>query len=149
MPQQSDSSGTKRSVLVLCTGNSCRSQMAEGWFRHLSGGGIGAFSAGSHPAGSVHPLAVRVMSEVGVDISGHFSKPISDFLGQSFDYVITVCDDAAEVCPVFPGKAARLHWGLEDPAQADGNEAQRIDVFRRVRDLLRTHVEALVKEILA
>jgi len=87
------------------------------------------------------------MSEVGVDISGQRSKPIADFLGQSFDYVITVCDDAAETCPIFPGKAAQLHWGLENPARAEGDEAVRMIVFRRVRDQLRTRIESFLAEI--
>ena len=139
--------GVHARILVLCTGNSCRSQMAEGWLRHLGGEAIEVDSAGSRPAGYVHPLAVRVMAEAGVDISGQRSKPMSDFLSQSFDYVITLCDDAAEACPVFPGRATRLHWGFEDPADAEGDEAQRLEVYRRVRDGLRTRVESFLKEI--
>ncbi|HSB91006.1 MAG TPA: arsenate reductase ArsC [Anaerolineales bacterium] len=139
--------GVHARILVLCTGNSCRSQMAEGWFRHLGGEAVEVDSAGSRPAGYVHPLAVRVMAEASVDISGQRSRPISDFLGQAFDYVITLCDEAAEACPVFPGRAARLHWGFEDPADAEGDEAQRLEVYRRVRDGLRTRVESFLKEI--
>lgn len=134
-------------ILVLCVGNSCRSQMAEGWFRHLGGHAVEVYSAGSHPAGHVHPLAVRAMAEAGVNIRRQHSKPISDFLDQSFDYVITLCDEAAEACPVFPGRAARLHWGVEDPAEAEGDEAQRLEVYRRVRDGLRARVGSLLKEI--
>lgn len=131
-------------VLALCTGNSCRSQMAEAWLHRLGRGNVAAFSAGSRPAGYVHPLAVRVMAETGTDISRYRSKPISDFLGQAFDYVITVCDDAEEACPVFPGKGIRVHWGLEDPARVEGDEIQRLQVFRRVRDDLRQRVEAFL-----
>jgi len=135
-----------RRVLVLCTGNSCRSQMAEAWLNSLGRGNVEAFSAGSRPAGYVHPLAVRVMAESGLDISGHRSKPVNDFLGQPFDYVITVCDDAAESCPVFPGKGTRVHWGLEDPARAEGDEIQQLEVFRRVRDDLRQRIGDFLAE---
>ncbi len=121
--------------------------MAEGWLRQLGEGRVEAFSAGSRPAGSVHPLAVRAMSEVGVDISRHRSKPVSDFAGQPFDHVISVCDDAAETCPVFPGKAAHLHWNLEDPAHAEGDEAERMTVFRRVRDHLREQIVSFLAAI--
>ena len=136
-----------RRVLVLCTGNSCRSQMAEAWLNRLAGGDVDAFSAGSRPAGYVHPLAVRVMAEAGIDISGHRTKPISEFLGRAFDYVVTVCDDAAESCPVFTGQGLRVHWGFEDPAQAEGDEIHRLQVFRRVRDGLRERIEALLAEM--
>ena len=118
--------------------------MAEAWLNRLGRGNVQAFSAGSRPAGYVHPLAVRVMAETGIDISGNRSKPIGDFLGQAFDYVITVCDDAAETCPVFPGKGIRVHWGLEDPARAEGDELQQLQVFRRVRDDLRQRIEAFL-----
>ena len=120
--------------------------MAEAWLNRLGRGKIEAFSAGSRPAGYVHPLAVRVMAESGVDISGHRSKPINDFLGQAFDDVITVCDDAAESCPVFPGKGVRVHWGFEDPALAEGDEQEQLQVFRRVRDDLRQRVEVFLAD---
>jgi arsenate reductase len=107
-------------ILALCSGNSCRSQMVEAWFRALAPERVEAFSAGVRPVGFVHPLAIRVMAEAGIDISSARSKPIDDFLGQPFDYVITVCAPAAEACPVFPGKAVRLHWPLDDPAEALG-----------------------------
>jgi arsenate reductase len=121
--------------------------MGEAWLNRLGYGTIEAFSAGSRPAGYVHPLAVQVMAEAGLDISGHRSKPVNDFLGQAFDYVITVCDDAAESCPVFPGQGTRVHWGFEDPARAEGTENQRLQAFRRVRDGLRERIEALLAEM--
>ena len=120
--------------------------MAEAWLNSLGRGNVEAFSAGSRPAGYVQPLAVRVMAESGLDISGHRSKPVNDFLGQPFDYVITVCDDAAESCPVFPGKGTRVHWGLEDPARAEGDEIQQLEVFRRVRDDLRQRIGDFLAE---
>jgi arsenate reductase len=120
--------------------------MAEAWLNSLGRGNVEAFSAGSRPAGYVHPLAVRVMAETGLDISGHRSKPVNDFLGQPFDYVITVCDDAAESCPVFPGQGTRVHWGLEDPARAEGDEIQQLEVFRRVRDDLRQRIGDFLAE---
>ncbi|RME43594.1 MAG: arsenate reductase ArsC [Chloroflexi bacterium] len=131
-------------VLVLCTGNSCRSQMAEGLIRHLGGDRFEVYSAGSNPAGYVHPLAVQVMAEIGIDISRHRSKHMNQFIDEPFDYVITVCDAAAEACPVFPGPAQRLHWPFDDPAKAEGSEGQRLAVFRRVRDEIRDQVEAFV-----
>ncbi len=122
----------RQRVLILCTGNSARSQMAEGWLRAHAGDRFEVYSAGSQPTGQVHPGAVQAMAEIGVDISGHTSKSMMQFVGQSFDYVITVCDSAAEACPVFPGKAVRLHRDFTDPAKAPP-EAQPA-VFRRVRD---------------
>lgn len=122
----------KQRVLILCTGNSARSQMAEGWLRAHAGDRFEVYSAGSQPTGQVHPGAVQAMAEIGVDISTHTSKSMRQFVGQSFDYVITVCDSAAEACPVFPGRAVRLHRDFTDPAKAPP-EAQA-GVFRRVRD---------------
>lgn len=133
-------------VLILCTGNSARSQMAEGWLNHLAGDRFQAFSAGSQPAGYVHLLAIRVMAEVGIDISQHRSKSMNEFLGQPFDYVITVCAPAAEACPVYPGPARRLHWPFDDPAEASGSEEERLAVFRRVRDAIRARLEAFIAE---
>ncbi|GAB4440383.1 MAG: arsenate reductase ArsC [Anaerolineae bacterium] len=122
----------KQRVLVLCTGNSARSQMAEGWLRARAGDRFEVYSAGSQPAEQVHPGAIQAMAEIGIDISGHASKSMTVFLGQPFDYVLTVCDQAAEACPVFPGPAKRAHRGFTDPAKAPP-DAQP-EVFRRVRD---------------
>ena len=124
---------SKPRVLFLCTGNSCRSQMAEDWLRHLAGGRFAAFSAGTKPSG-LNPLAVAVMKEVGIDISHHSSKHVSECFGQQFPYVITVCDAAAETCPVFPGASKKLHWNFLDPATSQGSEVERLAVFRKVRD---------------
>ncbi len=120
-------------VLFLCTGNSCRSQMAEGWLRHLAGRRFDVVSAGTKPAG-LHPDAVRVMREAGVDIAEHRSKNVSEFLHQPFDLVITVCDSAKEACPYFPGEVQRLHWSFPDPAAARGTQEERLAVFRQVRE---------------
>jgi len=134
-------------VLIICTGNSARSQMAEGLLCSSSGGKIEVHSAGTRPS-SVNPIAIEVMQELGVDISGHRSKSVDEFAGQEFDYVITVCDSAREACPVFPGRAQRLHWSFEDPAAASGSVEERKAVFRRVRDQiadqLRNFTEAVV-----
>jgi arsenate reductase (thioredoxin) len=122
----------KQRILVLCTGNSARSQIAEGLIRARMGERFDVFSAGSKPAGQVHPGAVATMAEIGIDISGHTSKHLDQFKGQSFDYVITVCDNAAEACPVFPGKATRLHHDFTDPSKASPD--QQAALFRTVRD---------------
>lgn len=111
--------------------------MAEGWLRHLAGERFESFSAGAKPAGYVHPLAIKAMSEVGVDISRHTSKSITSFDGQRFDYLITVCDNAREACPTFAGASQQLHWSFDDPAHAPGTEEQKLAVFRRVRDEIR------------
>jgi arsenate reductase len=134
---------TKQKVLFLCTGNSCRSQMAEGLLRQLAGDRFEVASAGTEPR-SVNPLAIAVMREIGVDISGHRSKSVKEFLGQHFTYVITVCESANERCPIFSGTVKRPHWPLQDPAAAVGSEAQRMLVFRRVRDDIAERVRALV-----
>jgi len=123
----------KQRVLFLCTGNSCRSQIAEGWLRHLAGDRFEAFSAGTHPVG-LNPGAVEAMREVGVDLSTHRSKHLEEFSGEKFDYVITVCDRAKETCPIFPGAQTVLHWSFDDPASAGGPEDDRRAVFRKVRD---------------
>jgi arsenate reductase len=120
-------------ALILCTGNSARSQMAEGLLRHLAGDRLAVFSAGTHPT-SVRPEAIAVMREAGVDISGHRSKHVDEFAGQPFDYVITVCDNAKESCPVFPATTGRIHWSFEDPAAVKGPEEVRLTAFRRIRD---------------
>lgn len=127
-------------VLFLCTHNSARSQMAEGLLRHLSGGRVEAHSAGTE-ATRLRPLAVRAMAELGIDISGQESKTLQRYLGQPFDAVITVCDDANEACPVFLGARERLHWSLPDPSQATGSEDEQLAVYRRVRDAVRARIE--------
>ena len=124
-----------RRILILCTGNSARSQMAEGLVRALSGNRVEVFSAGTHPS-TVNPIALKVMAERGIDIHHHRSKHLDEFLNQPFDYVFTVCDDATEACPVFPGKATRIHWSFPDPAIAQGSDEERLQVFRRIRDAL-------------
>jgi arsenate reductase len=120
-------------MLILCTGNSARSQMAEGWLRYLGGSAYKVFSAGTHPT-TVNPLAIQVMAECSIDISHARSKSVTEFLDQPFDYVMTVCDQAAEHCPIFPGKAVRLHWSFPDPAAVTGDVADRLQAFRDVRD---------------
>ncbi len=122
-------------VLILCTANSARSQMAEGLLRNLAGDGMEVFSAGSQPS-VVNPLAIRVMQERGIDISGQRSKHLNEYLHTAFDKVITVCDHAAETCPVFPGKAERIHWSFPDPAAVAGSEAEQLMAFRQVRDAI-------------
>lgn len=129
-------------VLVLCTGNSCRSHLAEGLLRAASKGRFEVASAGSRPAGYVHPMAVRVMSEIGIDISGHTSKHMNDFLARKVQTVITVCGNADQACPMFPGQLNRHHWPFDDPAHATGSEAEVLAVFRRVRDEIRRVFEA-------
>jgi arsenate reductase len=124
-------------VLILCTGNSARSQMAEGLLRHDAGNMYEVSSAGTKPS-HVRPEAIAVMGEIGIDISGHRSKSVDEFTGQAFDDVITVCDNAKESCPVFPATTKRIHWSLEDPAAVQGTEEQRLEEFRRIRDQLRT-----------
>ncbi len=119
-------------VLILCTGNSARSQMAEGWLRAKAGDRFQVDSAGSRPSGYVHPGAVQAMAEIGIDISGHTSKSMMQFIDQPFDYVLTVCDNAAEECPIFPGPAKRIHRGFSDPVKAPPE--MQPAAFRRVRD---------------
>lgn len=125
---------TKPTVLILCTGNSCRSHMAEGLLRHAAGDILDVQSAGSKPAGYVHPKAIQVMKEIGIDITRHQSKHMNDFLSRDVETVITVCGNADQACSVFPGQVNRHHWGFDDPAHAAGNEDQVLAVFRRVRD---------------
>lgn len=125
---------TKPSVLILCTGNSCRSHMAEGILRAAAGDLIDVHSAGSNPAGFVHPKAIAALAEIGIDISGHTSKHMNDFLSRQVDTVITVCGNADQACPMFPGQAHRHHWGFDDPAHATGTGEEIMGEFRRVRD---------------
>jgi len=136
----------KARVLFLCTHNSARSQMAEGLLRHLAGDHFEAHSAGTE-ATHVRPLAMRAMNEIGVDISGHESKTLERYLGEPFDYVITVCDDANEACPFFPGAKSRLHWSLPDPSAAKGSEEERLAVFRSVRDQLRDYLQTELVDV--
>ena len=127
-------------VLFLCTHNSARSQMAEGLLRHLGGDRFEVASAGTEATG-VRPLAVRAMAEIGIDLRHHTSKTLDRYLGERWDYVITVCDSANEACPVFPRAATRLHWSFEDPSAATGTDEQRLAVFRRVRDEIRGRLQ--------
>jgi arsenate reductase (thioredoxin) len=135
----------KVKILFLCTGNACRSQMAEGWARHLKAASIEAYSAGIKPIG-VSRRAIKVMAEAGVDISDQTSKGIDELRGIRFDYVVTLCDNAHQSCPVFPGKAKIIHKPIEDPYFAGGSEEQVLDVFRKVRDQIRDFVETLPPE---
>ena len=124
----------KPSILILCTGNSCRSHMAEGILRAAAGDIITVHSAGSNPVGYVHPQAIAVLAEIGIDISAHTSKHMNDFLKRNIDTVITVCGKADQACPMFPGQVHRYHWGFDDPAHATGTEEEIEKAFRRVRD---------------
>jgi arsenate reductase len=130
----------KPKVLFLCTGNSVRSQMAEGYLRHVAGHRFDPLSAGIAPKG-LNPLAVEVMKEVGIDISGQASKDVAGLLGLHIPYVVTVCDNAKERCPIFPGAGQFLHWSLEDPAKASGTVEERLAVFRRIRDEIIRHID--------
>lgn len=137
---------SKKRVLVLCTGNSCRSQMAEGLINHFLGETWEAQSAGTRPAGYVHPLAVQVMQELGVDISQQRSKSVDEVRHQTFDLVVTVCDDAAENCPVWLGRERVVHIGFPDPAKATGTEEERLAAFRHVRDAIRQRLLTFLQE---
>ena len=132
----------KPTVLILCTGNSCRSHLAEAILRAAAGDVLDVCSAGSKPAGYVHPLAIRVMQEIGMDISAHHSKHMDEFLRQPVETVITVCGNADQACPIFPGQLNRHHWGFDDPAHATGTDEEKLAVFRRVRDEIRRVFEA-------
>jgi arsenate reductase (thioredoxin) len=129
-------------ILVLCTGNSCRSHLAEGILRRALGNGYDVQSAGSKPAGYVHPLAVKAMAEIGIDISRHRSKHLQEFLKQPVETVITVCGNADQACPMFPAQVNRYHWGFDDPAHVTGSEEEKLAVFRRVRDEIKRVFEA-------
>ena len=129
-------------ILILCTGNSCRSHLAEGILQRAFGDRFRVASAGSNPAGYVHPLAIKAMEEIGLDISGHRSKHLDEFLDDEVETVITVCGNADQVCPLFPGQLNRHHWGFDDPAHASGSEEQQFEVFRRVRDEIKKVFEA-------
>ncbi len=132
----------KPTVLILCTGNSCRSHMAEGILRHAAGDLLDVQSAGSHPAGYVHPKAIAALKEIGIDISAHTSKHMNTFLERDVTTVITVCGNADQACPMFPGQVHRHHWGFDDPAHATGTEEEIMNDFRRVRDQIKLVFEA-------
>lgn len=132
----------KQRVLILCTGNSARSQMAEGLLRHDAGDRFDVFSAGTKPT-EVRLEAIAAMREVGIDISGHRSKSVDEFAHQHFDYVVTVCDNAKASCPVFPAGTKQIHWGFDDPAAVEGSQEQRLAAFRRVRGQLRARLRGL------
>ena len=136
----------KKRVLILCTGNSARSQMAEGLLRHDAGVRFTVESAGTKPS-TVRPEATAVMKEVGIDITSHRSKHVDEFAGQDFDYVLTICDNAKENCPVFFGKATRLHHSFNDPAAVEGTDEKRLGAFRKVRDELRAYLKRFCERI--
>lgn len=131
-------------VLILCTGNSCRSHLAEGLLRSVAGDILEVASAGSKPAGYVHPLGIKAMAEIGIDISTHTSKHMNDFLNRDVETVITVCGNADQACPMFPGQLNRHHWPFDDPAHATGTEEEILNVFRRVRDEIKAVFTAYV-----
>ena len=135
----------KKRVLILCTGNSARSQMAEGLLREMAGDRFDVASAGVAPS-AVRKEAIEAMREVGIDISGHRSKSVDEFTDQQFDYIITVCDNARESCPVFPGNAKRIHWSFDDPAAVQGDEQTRLAAFQRVRDEIRKRLDEFASE---
>ena len=132
----------KKRVLILCTGNSARSQMAEGILRFIAGDKFEVESAGVAPS-RVRPEAIESMREISIDISEHRSKSVDEFAGQEFDYIITVCDNARESCPVFPGHSMRIHWSFDDPAVVTGSDEKRLAAFRRVRDEIKTRLGEL------
>ena len=132
-------------ILVLCTGNSARSQMGEGLFRHEGQGACEVASAGTKP-GFVRPEAIAAMREIGIDITGHRSKSVEEFRGQGFDFVVTVCDHARDVCPVFPEGTAMVHWSFEDPAAVEGSEEERLAAFRRIRDQIHVRVKEFFRQ---
>jgi len=138
-----------KKIAFICTGNSARSQMAEGYGKYLAnlyGKDVEIYSAGSNPSGYVHPLAIKVMAEDGIDISQQYSKHINEIPINEVDYVITLCGDAAETCPVVP-RAKTEHWGLPDPAKVEGSEEEKLEFFRKVRDEIKRRVEKLIKEL--
>lgn len=133
-------------VLILCTGNSCRSQMAEALWNSLGGGAWQAVSAGSRPAGYVHPLAIRAMAERGLDIAHYRSKSVDEFRTEPFDLVVTVCDNARDACPIFPGAKQTLHWPFDDPAYATGTDEEQLVEFRRVREEIRERISTYLAQ---
>ena len=136
----------RKRVLILCTGNSARSQMAEGLLRHVGGDRFEVASAGVAPT-QIRPEAVEAMHEIGIDISGHHSKSVGEFSGKEFDYVITVCDNANEQCPVFPANTKRIHWSFEDPAATEGDKETRLAAFREARDKISRQLQSFLDTI--
>ncbi|MHA1652246.1 MAG: arsenate reductase ArsC [Candidatus Helarchaeota archaeon] len=138
---------SKKKILFLCTGNSCRSQMAEGLLRYVAGDRFEVYSAGSEPAEYINPLAVLVMNEIGIDITKQYPKHIKEFTSYKFDYVITLCESARNACLFFPGTAQKIHWNLEDPAKTIGSETERLIIFRKIRDLIYEKISEFLKNI--
>ncbi len=136
-----------KNILVLCTGNSCRSQIAEGFLRHFAGGKANVYSAGVETHG-VNPRAIKIMAEAGIDISKHTSNNVDEYVSVPFDYVITVCDNAKERCPYFPTNAEKFHYNFPDPAKATGTEDEILEEFRRVREMIKEYSEAFVNKYL-
>ena len=134
----------KKKILFICTGNACRSQIAEGLLRSLASEHYEVFSAGSHPS-KVHPMSIVAMEEIGIDISDHTSDPISNYLNKKIDTVITVCDNAKQVCPNFPGKVKKIHWSIEDPFRGWSFDSKDLDNFRKVREELRERINDFLK----
>ncbi len=132
-------------VLFLCTGNSARSQMAEGMLRHFVGDKFEVYSAGTHPT-NVNPYAIKVMSELGIDISSQKSKHVKEFVGQQFDFIITVCDYAKQTCPFFPGENIKIHWSLPDPANFNGSDEDKLAFFRKTRDEIQNQTNLFIKQ---
>jgi len=135
----------KKKLLFVCTGNSARSQMAEGLLRDIADDRFEVSSAGTKPT-DIRPEAIKVMDEIGIDISGQYPKYVDKFIGQNFDYVITVCDSTKEACPVFPAMAERLHWSFQDPAAVQGAESERLSAFRKIRDQIRARIESFLRD---
>ena len=136
----------KNKVIFICTGNSCRSQMGEGILRNIAGDIFDVYSAGLKPS-IVNPNAIKVMKEIGIDISHHTSDDVNKYIGENFDYIITVCDNAKESCPVFPGNGERIHWSFKDPADAVGSEEEVLNEFRKIRDQIKSTLEQFVNEL--
>lgn len=136
--------GNKKKVIFICTGNSCRSQMAEGLLRDLAGDKFEVYSAGSHPS-RVHPIATKVMKEINIDISRHTSDPIDKYFGHGIDYVITLCDNAKEFCPTFPGNAKNVHWSIDDPFRSWKDDRKIIGRYRATRDELKERIEQFIE----
>ena len=134
----------KKKVLFICTGNACRSQMAEGLLRNMADEKFEVYSAGSHPS-RVHPLSIRVMNEIDIDITHHTSDPIDKYFGEGIDYIITLCDNAREFCPTFPGKAKKIHWSVDDPFRSWKNDHKIIGRYRKTRDELQERIEQFIE----
>ena len=135
----------KKKVIFICTGNACRSQMAEGLLRHLAGDKFEVYSAGSHPS-HLHPASIAVMAEWGIDIARHTAEPIDDYLETGIDIVITVCDNAQQICPTFPGNVKRIHWGLDDPYHGWGAKPEDLLPYREIRDELKDRIKVFLTE---